>query len=589
MTQSNLIAGLLTVIFLALFWTVSFQPDHSWSWDESMNAALPAARILAESETDGLRGGAQVLVSDCQQYPFVVPLYLAFAQKLFGVSELVTRVASRLLFCFGLFGLFLLAFEVVRSLRRGAPDLAWPQAATETKILFGALAFGACCPLAFGVSGTLFLETGFLTAQIFCLRAWLRRDAAGVEGTRLLLRDLAAGCWLCVCFFTKFNYACLLFAALGIDLLFQAWRAGRDGSLSVFFKRVAWLALPLFITLLWWFVWPWPGNGEIAAQHREAFVTYLSGNSAGGSTPWSLRLLSLSVAFVPTVRFGLLLIVGLALALRFSGNAAVRLMWLVTGCFAIPIGLHPFHLDRFLIPIGPSLWILSALGLGLLVERACAKIPNRTARYGLGFLVLAVCLAFPARDARFMAKRVGIWNEGTADYLTWLFAGWRDLSPSRSLRMAGLPTGTANSFMELVASELGDTERFGWLGVSAELSPAAIQLGLAARRTELDSAETFTTNFRRDAHRQAFLAHGSADIGMGLEPFREWAEQFDVIFHTDPPDLKARKSREWIRDYVDRLESELGWNRRELGQVQVDRPFADPITVTLFACSPPRQ
>ncbi|MCP5024636.1 MAG: hypothetical protein GY930_23085, partial [bacterium] len=381
---------------------------------------------------------------------------------------------------------------------------------------------------------------------------------------------------------------CLLFAALGIDLLFQAWRAVRDGSLNVFFKRVAWLALPLFIALLWWFGWPWPGDSEIAAQHRESFVTYLSGNRAGGSTPWSRRLLGWSVAFVPTARFGLLLIVGLALAVRFSRNAAVRLMWLVAGCFAIPIGLHPFYLDRFLIPIGPPLWVLSALGLGLLAERVSAKIPNRAARFGLGILVLTACLAVPERDARFMAKRVGIWNEGRADYLTWLFAGWRDLSPNRSIKTAGLSTGTADCFVELVASELADTERFGWLGVSAGLSPATIHLGLAARRAELDSAEAFTANFRRDAHRQAFFAHGNADIGMGLESFREWAEQFNVIFRTDPPDLNARKSREWINDYVDWLESEFGWNRKELGQVKVDRPFTDPVTVTLFACRPPR-
>ena len=588
MIRSNLIAGLLTVLFLALFWTVPFQPDHSWGWDESMNAGLPAARILAESETGGLRGGAQVLVSDCQQYPFAVPVYLAFAQKLFGFSELVTRVASRLLFCFGLFGLFLLASEVTRSLRRGTLDLAWPGPATETKILFGALAFGALCPLAFGISGTLFLETGFLTAQIFCLRAWLRRGTTCEGSKGLLRRDLAAGCWLCVCFFTKFNYACLLFAALGIDLLFQAWGARRDGSLTLFFKRALWLALPLVIALLWWFVFPWPGNGDIAAQHRDSFVAYLSGNQTVGSTPWSRRLLDWSAAFVPTARFGLLLIAGLALAVRFSKNAAVRLMWTVAACFAIPITLHPFHLERFLIPIGPPLWILSALGLGLLAERVAARIPNRAARFGLGFFVLAACLAFPERDARFMAKRVGIWQEGKADYLTWLFAGWRDLSPSRRLGTAGLPTGTANALVDLVAGEVSAAERFGWLGVSAELSPAAVHLGLAERRAELGLEEIFTESFRRDAHRKAFLAHGSVDIGMGLELFREWAEQFDVIFLTDPPDLKARRSREWISGYVNRLEKELGWNRKELGQVQVDRPFADPITVTLFACRPPR-
>ena len=180
MLRSDLIAGLLTVFLLALIWTVPFEPDHSWGWDESMHAALPAAKILTELEAGEPVDALRVVVLDCQQYPFAYPAFLALVQGVFGFSETVARLASRLLFCVGLFGLFLLAGEVVRTLRtrRG-----FEAERSATRIAFGALAFGALCPLAFAYSGTLFQEVPFLAAEVYLLTRLVAAHAFRKHGS----------------------------------------------------------------------------------------------------------------------------------------------------------------------------------------------------------------------------------------------------------------------------------------------------------------------------------------------------------------------------------------------------------------------
>lgn len=579
MIRSDLTAGLVSALLLALIWTVPFQPDHSWGWDESMHAALPAARMLTEFQAGELQGAARVAVEDCQLYPFGYPVFLAAVQSVFGFSEHTTRVAGRFLFCFGLFGVFLLAGEIARSLRRRTESAK--ASLSPGALALAALAFGALSPLAFAFSGTLFLEVPFLVAEVFCLWAWFRRTQELKRPAQQLRADLLAGVLLAVCFFTKFNYACLLFAGLGLDLVFQAWQAKSRGEFRPFALRAARLAAPLALALLWWFAWPWPGEAGLAAQHRENFLSFLGGNRAGAATPWSRRILDWSAAFVPTARFGLLVLLGVLLSLRQIKNSGVRLLWLVLLALGVPIALHPFHLERFLIPLGPAIWILAALGLGGLAQTVAARISPRPARWALGLLVLASCLVFPERDARFVAKRVGIWNEEQADYLTGLFATWRDLSPTRKLPSAGLRTDAADRMLGLIADEQRAGERLGWIGISTEMAPAAIQLGVLERGGSLES-------FRRDAGRQLWLDFRGADPDWNVERFGKWAGQFEVIFCTDPPDLKQRASRVWTRSYVDRLMTELGWNRKELGTVSIERPNSEPLIVTLFACRPPQ-
>lgn len=576
-----LAAGFLTVFALMLIWVIPFEPDHSWGWDESMNAALPAADMVAALQAGEPNEALQVAVQDCQFYPFVFPTFLATAQFVLGLSETVSRSASRALFCFGLFGLFLLAAEVAGSLRRNAD---FESRRATTGIAFGALALGALCPLAFAFSGTLFLEVPFLTAEIFCLRAWVRRQricSPDKPRSAELRADLVVGLWLTICFFTKFNYACLLFGALFLDLTFQALSAARVGNGKHFAWRVARMGFPFGVALAWWFGLPLPGGLQLGEEHRESFAFFLNGNRDVSWTPWARRILDLFAAFVPTARFGLLVLSGLLFSLRVVREPSIRLLWCVLLGFAIPMSMHPFHLERFFIPLGASVWVLAAVGLVGLFQRLARVVPSLAIRWALGVFVVVSCLAFPERDSRFVAKQVGIWNEDQRDYLTWLFGTWRDLTPNRRLPTAGLSTETATLLHELVASEVKLDERFGWIGISSELSPAALHLGTLQHGVSIES-------FRRRNRHQLYLDFRSFDPAWSDERFADWASKFDVIFFTDPPDIKSRRSRTWTASYVERLQSKLGWTRRELGKISIDRPLNDPTLVTLFASRPPK-
>lgn len=582
MTRADWIAGVSTVLVLALIWTLTLNPDHSFGWDESMHAALPATRMLTEFRADGFAAAMRVAVEDCQLYPPGAPFVLAIAEAIGGVSELTLRCAARLLYALGLLGLFGLAGEVAKRLR---DSKIAPFAETPPRVFaFSALALGALCPLAWGFSATLFLEGPFVVCEVFALRAWLRRGRCDCGWGALFATDLIAGSWLVACFFTKFNYAGLLFVGLAVDSLMLGWSAWREHWFGLWCVRIALVALPLVLALVWWFVLPWPGDADLAVQHRENFVSFLEGNRSGAATPWSRRILDWTIAFVPTFQFGIVLLAGVLVTLRFVLNEAVRPLWLVLLALVVPISLHPFHLERFLIPIGPALWCLGALGLGALVIALFSRTKRPIDRVAFSILLVAFCFALPGRDARFMAKRVGLWNEERADYLTWLFESWGDLSLDRTLPTSGLRTETAERLVEMIVRATSSEERIGWLGISSEFSPAALHLGLLEARGSAEFGETF----RRDAGRQCWFDFQGVDPGKSAEFFAKWAASFDVILVTDPPDLKARRSREWIRGYGDRLVAELGWSREELGPLTVDRPFADPIAVTLYACRPPR-
>ena len=122
-------------------------------------------------------------------------------------------------------------------------------------------------------------------------------------------------------------------------------------------------------------------------------------------------------------------------------------------------------------------------------------------------------------------------------------------------------------------------ERVGWLGVSSELSPAALHLGLLERGGEIE-------RFLRDAHREVDVTFEGVDPGWTDEAFAAWAAEFDVFFMTDPPDLGGRPAREFMRAYQERLLG-LGWKASGvLGTFEWQPPLGEPRVVRLFACRP---
>jgi hypothetical protein len=126
----------------------------------------------------------------------------------------------------------------------------------------------------------------------------------------------------------------------------------------------------------------------------------------------------------------------------------------------------------------------------------------------------------------------------------------------------------------MVTREARHDERIGWLGMSSEVSPAVLLFGRMERggtRVEFLRDAAVTMGDFEDPHVDAAQVHAFAD-------------RFDVVFFTDPPDLKGRKDGLWAATARTMLESGGGWVERELGKVDIARPMSPPLSVRLIAC-----
>ncbi len=534
---------------LALVWALPVSREHTWGWDESMHAELPAVRMLlaARAAEPGEAFGALL---DCQQYPFAYPAALAALQGFTGVSELACRAFGRVLWALTCLGVFLLVQEVARRGRGGADHLApWL-----------AMAFAAASPMGLAFSGTLFLEVPFACCAVFALRAWIRRGPEHGRG-----RELIAGAWVTLAFFTKFNYGAMLGAGLLVDLLVEGVGEQRSGRGRAWLRRAAWLALVPAVALAWWFLLPIPDGPARGMAHARAFLGFMAGNQEVARTSWDVRAghWLLFLVFAPRV----LLLAGAGLAGSLGAKGS-RPLWLVFLALAVPPALHPFHLDRLLLPGSLALWGLAGLGLARLLP---GRLPVRAA--------CAACLAAaaaiaPSWDSSRIAR--SLVEERHWEYALAQLPALRSLHPARPLATAGPRRAEADALLDLAAGAVGPRERIGWIGISSELSPAALHIGLVARGGSPE-------RLLRDAHRPSFITLEGVDPGWDGSRLADYAAGFDVILATDPPDLKARSDRAFTAGYVERLVGELGWSRESAGVALIG-----PRTVELFACRPSR-
>lgn len=542
-------------------------PAPSLGWDESMHAALPAARMVLSVEA-GDPGAAARAALDCTRYPFVYPVVLGLVQGLTGVSESAARWTTVALWCLTLAGTFLLAGEVARRLPAATLE-RFPRAAAGAPWI--AVLAASLCPLAQRYAGTLFLEVPSACAATFALRAWVRCGEGLAAGPRAR-RELAAGAWLTAAFFTKFNYGGLLVGALAADRAVEGALAWRRGRLPVLLARSVWLVPVPALVGAWWFLLPWPGGPEHAALHRAALVDFLSGNLEMAPTPAALRALYWGGAFVPAPAFLVVLALGVLASARWLGSPAVRALWAVLVLACVPVWLHPFHLDRFLVPEGPPTWCLAAVGLATLPLPT--RLRNRAGALLAAALLAVATLAFPTER---LARSVGL-EARSPEVRAWqreLFADWRW---GRGVASQGLARDEADALFDLAAGALGPTERVGWLGLSSEVSPAALHLALLARGGS-------PARFLADAHRPLDVVAtvpGAPLPDWGLDVFRRFAEHYDALLATDPTDLKDRAARRGTYDrFRAMLEDDLGWRRTELGTIDVMRGAGAPLAVHL--------
>jgi hypothetical protein len=542
------------VAALGLAWLVPVA--NAWGWDESMHAELPAVRMLFALQDVAPRAFFEALHS-CGQYPFVWPLVLALAQATLGVGEAVARGAGWVAFALLLALVHAGARELDGACGGGRP---W---ARRIAPLFALLS-----PLLCAFAPTLFLEVPFalaLAATYLAWLAWQRADERRQSARRALLASGLATLAL----FTKWNYGALLWLGFAVDLALWIVSAGasRRGARA---RRALWL-LPLPVAALaWWFLVPLPFGAEVANAHRAAFVEFLGGNLEMASAPWSRRILDLAGYLPGSPLEAAVLLVGLLATLRRLSTSAVRRAWILFLALEIPAVAHPYHLDRFLIPGAPMLWMLAALGWSELVERRRVLLAPLVAACVLGWLTAP--WQFEAA-----ARALGAWpeNEESRPGAREVVAGW--VHPDvrrRVVTTGGLRREELAHLLDVLAREIGPSARVGWPAIPSEVSPAALHLGLLERGGSRE-------RFLAEAHRKIFLSIAQTDEGLSPDQVARWAEDYEVLILTDPPDLKARPGREWLRAHVAALLASGRWEATHVADLEIARPPSAPLTVQL--------
>jgi uncharacterized membrane protein len=560
---------------LALAWTLPLSPERTWGYDEVMHAELPALRMLVALRLGEPREAFDALL-DCAQYPPGYPIVLAGLQAFTGPSEMACRIFGRLLWALGCFGVFLLAEEMVASLRRSRGErgalLVRPPPGDEL-VPWLALALAVSSPLVLMYSATLFLEVPFTVASIFALRAFLRRDA---DHPRWRRRELAAGAWLAALFFLKFNYGVLLWLGVLLELVFEGAFDILGGRGRRFAVRLAWLAAIPALLLAWWLLWPAPAGLARGAEHRAALLAFLSGNQdPSQAVGWRIRLLDWAGFLFAQPRILWIVILGVLCSFLEATRRGPRLFWLLLFAAGGPVWTHNYHQDRFLIPGALALWMLGALGLARLAPRG-----PRARLAAAGFL-LAVFFVAPGFEIRWIADRVGLLPQEPAQraYALEQLSQRRDLSGDRPVWTAGLLRREADAILELAAAEVGPEESVAWLGASSEMSRGALQIGLLQRGGS-------PRRFLRDVQKEGLAETAMADPGIPPEEVLRWASRFDVVLSSDPVDLRDRPGRRFLARYRDALRESAEWSCKPIGSIEISAPLGPGRQVEISACRP---
>jgi hypothetical protein len=200
----------------------------------------------------------------------------------------------------------------------------------------------------------------------------------------------------------------------------------------------------------------------------------------------------------------------------------------------------------------------------------------------LGVLALLV-VVYPSRAVVRTADFLGALNADARirAYQVEMYSRLPDLSASRPLPTAGLERDESERLLAIVEREAGSDDRIGWIGASSNFSPAALQIGLLERG---GSAERFL----RDAAVPIDVSYGGEDPHWSDQDLAAFAAKFDIVFATEPPDLKDRADRRWTRIYREHLVDRLGWDGAVVGSVGISRPLRDLQVISVYACRPHR-
>lgn len=531
--------------------------NGAWGWDETMHSELPAVRMLLHAQR-GEWGGFFEALHGCDRYPPLYPLLLAVWHGLFGLGETVARSLGLVLFLGGVVpATASLARRVALS---GSPAL--DRSIGTDAALLGALA-AIASPLARRYAPTTFIELAALLTIVLALRAWMRRR----DNVPSLRADLAAGFWIAAALLTKFNYGALLAGVIVADGLVDL--AASRFSVDVA-RRLARTATPTCLAALWWFALPLPMGTEVAAQHREAFLGFVTGNLEFARMPFWLRATNWLTGVAPhALLLPALAIPGVVNALR-NRSAGARTLLIALVFFTVPVILHPFQLDRFLMPVAAVVWTLGAAAVARWTHAHPASLSISAA-----VLLPAMMLITTFRVTWLFGFPVA--PEGTAG------RSFQEDHVGRALGLFGPPASngldrsTHDGVLDLIAEGVGPEDSVGWLGQSTEISPAALHLGLLERGGS-------ATRFLEHAHLPMDIdpIPGEHHGDRTDEDLLTWASDFDHVVMVGTGDIKDRPLRKWIvsrwhvplRGAPDRVV-------RDLGAVVVDRAILGPMVIRL--------
>ncbi|QDV07791.1 hypothetical protein Poly30_33240 [Planctomycetes bacterium Poly30] len=534
----------------------------AWGWDETMHAELPAVQMLLHARNGSWFEVMEVL-HECDRYPFVYPVFLSLWQGVLGIGQATARSLGYVFY----FLLVLLSMRLgLQAVRKGTDR--GPR--VDTVLLVGLAAISG--PLARRYAPTLFLEVPTLVMMALSLTAWISRryralgTGAPQAGARARI-DLLTGLLIAATFFTKFNYALLLGLALFLDALVDLV-VSRDRRAEI--VSLARTGVPLAIGLVWWFLLPLPLGAEVAAEHRGDFMEFVTGNTEmEPMQPWFRRLFWIAgIAAHPILYVALCLSAAAFLVLHRTRTSLTLGIALVA--FVVPVATHEFLLDRFLLPAALVLWVLGGAGAALALRRA----PRVFTAVALPLFVASA--AIPAFKTTPLIG-LPVAEEGSTLRGIQEFYVGKTISLFGPPASNGLPRGVHDEIMDLIADGVGPVDSVGWLGQSAEISPADLHLSLLERG---GSKERFLEY--AEGPMDIVLLPSNVRVDFTQEELLEYARQFDHVVVPAEGDLVGRAGRAWIPEawYAPlRASSATEW--KTLGSVLIERSNEGPWPVTL--------
>lgn len=333
-------------------------PSGSFKWDQAAHSVI--GTLIAQDLIDGSWLAFFYDLYRQVYWPPMHPLLLGVSFTIGGISPVVARSLSLLLFLGSAFLVYVAGYRIGRERGHWTGFIAVVLFLTSP----GLLPFAA----------QVMLE---MTAVFFLVLSFLLFFEANERSSSWL--RLVLGLAVVATYLAKSNYGILLIITLAVELLIEA----RFQPRKIFSKANLFMALPIIVAFAIWFAYP-----PKIAKTWEALVNI----PFGVSDPYSLEgLLFYPKALWQSAGLFLLLILyltSLILVLIKYRNRNLRFLALLIIIQLLAAELHQTKVERHILPVLPAFFLLT--GYGLAYEGFDIKIGGRQIRFSLLVSVAAL-------------------------------------------------------------------------------------------------------------------------------------------------------------------------------------------------------